>query len=58
MYSATADGKLPWVSAVDIAACAFRLLTQEAAPNDDFVILGPELLSYQDVSAPSDNGKA
>ncbi|KAK1633482.1 family ergot alkaloid biosynthesis protein [Colletotrichum phormii] len=51
MYSATADGRIPWVATEDIAACAFQLLTQEDAPNDEYLILGPELLSYDEVAA-------
>ncbi|KUI57114.1 Agroclavine dehydrogenase [Cytospora mali] len=48
VYSATGDGKIPWVSKTDIAACAFQALTAERAPNGDYIILGPELLSYGD----------
>lgn len=51
VYSATADGRIPWVATEDIAACAFQLLTQEDAPNDEYLILGPELLTYDEVSA-------
>ncbi|KAK1573643.1 family ergot alkaloid biosynthesis protein [Colletotrichum navitas] len=50
IYSATGDGKIPWVAAEDIAAVAYQLLTQEDAPNDEYVILGPELLSYDDIA--------
>ncbi|GJC86026.1 agroclavine dehydrogenase [Colletotrichum liriopes] len=50
IYSATADGKIPWVATEDIAACAYQLLTQEDAPNDQYLILGPELLSYDDIA--------
>ncbi len=50
LYSATSDGRVPWVSVEDIAAVAARVLTAEEAPNTDYVILGPELLSYGDVS--------
>ncbi|KAK7458316.1 AFUA_2G17970 family ergot alkaloid biosynthesis protein [Colletotrichum acutatum] len=50
VYSATADGKIPWVATEDIAACAFQLLTQEDAPNDEYLILGPELLTYDEVA--------
>ncbi|KAK2047274.1 family ergot alkaloid biosynthesis protein [Colletotrichum somersetense] len=50
IYSATADGKIPWVATEDIAAVAYQLLTQEDAPNDEYVVLGPELLSYDDVA--------
>lgn len=50
-YSAAGGGKLPWVSKTDIAAVAFWALTGEKAPNGDVTILGPENLSYSDVSA-------
>ncbi|CCF41403.1 AFUA_2G17970 family ergot alkaloid biosynthesis protein [Colletotrichum higginsianum] len=50
IYSATADGKIPWVATEDIAACAYQLLTQEDAPNDQYLILGPELLAYDDIA--------
>ncbi|KAI4202892.1 MAG: hypothetical protein LQ350_002263 [Teloschistes chrysophthalmus] len=46
LYSATGDGKLPWVSAEDIAAVAYRALVDEKSHDCDHVILGPELLSY------------
>ncbi|KAI3399984.1 hypothetical protein diail_5140 [Diaporthe ilicicola] len=45
-YSASGAGRIPWISKTDIAACAFSALTAEAPPNGDYVILGPELLSY------------
>ena len=50
IYSATGDGKIPWVSADDIAAVAVEVLTREEAPNTEYLVLGPELLSYNDVS--------
>ncbi|GKT47813.1 festuclavine synthase II [Colletotrichum spaethianum] len=50
IYSATADGKIAWVATEDIAACAYQLLTQEDAPNDQYLILGPELLNYNDIA--------
>ncbi|KDN70634.1 putative AFUA_2G17970 family ergot alkaloid biosynthesis protein [Colletotrichum sublineola] len=50
IYSAAADGKIPWVATEDVAAVAYQLLTQEDAPNDQYIVLGPELLSYDDVS--------
>jgi hypothetical protein len=37
------------VSADDIAAVGFHALTDETLQKRDFVILGPELLSYDDV---------
>ena len=51
IYSATGNGKLSWVSADDIAAVAFRALVDQKPHNTDHLILGPELLSYDDVSA-------
>ena len=49
IYSATGDGKIPWVSADDLAAVAVEVLTRKAPPNTEFLVLGPELLSYDDV---------
>lgn len=50
VYSASGGGRLPWVSKTDIAACAYSALTAVAPPNGDYVILGPELLSYEQVN--------
>lgn len=50
VYSGTGNGKVPWIAVEDIAACGFQLLTQEEAPNSDYLILGPDYLSYGDVS--------
>lgn len=49
IYTACADGKIPWISADDIAAVGFRALTDEKSHNTDYRILGPELLTYDDV---------
>ena len=51
IYSACEDAKIPWVSAEDIAAVAFKALTSPK-PLDlpDYRVLGPELLSYDGVS--------
>lgn len=51
IYSATRTGRIPWVSAEDIAAVAFKALTDETSHDTDHIILGPELLSYADVSS-------
>ncbi|RYP65815.1 hypothetical protein DL771_008116 [Monosporascus sp. 5C6A] len=51
VYSATGAGRIPWVSADDVAAVAFAALTAPEPPNRDFLILGRELLSYGDVAA-------
>lgn len=50
IYSATEDGRIPWVSADDIAAAAMATLTIPEPPNTDYLILGSELLSYDDVA--------
>lgn len=50
VYSATGKGKIPWVSVRDIAAVAYRALTDKVPHDTDHVILGPELLTYGDVS--------
>jgi nucleoside-diphosphate-sugar epimerase len=42
VYSTTGDGKIPFVSVDDIAACAKELLTAPDAPNNDYLILGQE----------------
>ncbi|KAL2161570.1 hypothetical protein VTH06DRAFT_8132 [Thermothelomyces fergusii] len=51
VYSATGNGRIPWVSADDIAAVAVRALTDDEAPNTDCLVLGSELLSYADIAA-------
>ncbi|KAI1801858.1 putative ergot alkaloid A [Daldinia bambusicola] len=50
IYSATGDGKLPFVSADDIARVGFRGLTDKRLQNAEYVIIGPELLTYDDVA--------
>ncbi|HWF00554.1 MAG TPA: NAD(P)H-binding protein [Caulobacteraceae bacterium] len=48
-YSATEDGRVPFISADDIAACAVAALTSPAPLNRDFVLTGPEPISYDAV---------
>ena len=50
VYSATNNGRIPFVSTEDIAGVAKHLLTDKKPHNTDYVVLGPELLSYDDVS--------
>lgn len=50
VYSAAEEGKIPWVSVEDIAAVGFHALVDQPSMNKDPVILGPGLLSYDDVS--------
>ena len=52
IYSATGDGKIPWISVEDIAAVAARALTDEEPHNREHLVLGPELLSYDEVWFP------
>ncbi|OZJ04494.1 hypothetical protein BZG36_02663 [Bifiguratus adelaidae] len=51
IYTACGDGKIPFVSATDIAAVAFRALTDEKPYNTDYRVLGPELLTYDEIAA-------
>lgn len=51
LYTATGNGKAPFVSADDIAAVAYRALTDEKSHNTDYFILGPELLNYDELAA-------
>jgi uncharacterized protein YbjT (DUF2867 family) len=50
VYSNTGMGRVPFISADDIARAAFAVLTQSAAVNRDFVITGGEAISYDQVA--------
>ncbi|KAK3394229.1 hypothetical protein B0H63DRAFT_517369 [Podospora didyma] len=50
IYSATSDAKIPWVSADDIAAVAAHVLMTPEPPNTEYLVLGPELLSYSEIA--------
>lgn len=50
IYSNTADGRVPFISAGDIAAAAFALLTGPAGRNREFLVTGAEALSYDQVA--------
>ncbi|KAF8189350.1 hypothetical protein BJ912DRAFT_1059180 [Pholiota molesta] len=50
IFSATRDGRIPFVSADDIAEKAFEALTVEPSLNKDVLIFGPELLSFDEVA--------
>ncbi|MCQ9129221.1 NmrA family NAD(P)-binding protein [Streptomyces hilarionis] len=50
IWSATADGRVGFVDAEDIAAAAVHALTDEHAPGTDLVLTGPETLSYDDIA--------
>lgn len=49
-YSNTGSGRVPFISADDIARAAFALLTGPAGRNRDFVVTGREALSYDQVA--------
>ncbi|KAM7219477.1 hypothetical protein V8F06_005211 [Rhypophila decipiens] len=51
IYGCVGDAKIPFISAVDVAHVAFVTLTQKEAPNTDYRIVGPELLTYKEVAA-------
>ena len=53
VYSATKTGKIPWVSAEDIAAVAFRGLVDQTSHDCDHIVVGPDLLSYDQVCPPA-----
>jgi ergot alkaloid biosynthesis protein len=50
IYSAAEDGRVPFINADDIAACAVAALTSPTPLNRDFVLTGPEPISYDEVA--------
>jgi festuclavine dehydrogenase len=48
---ATGEGRVPFVSAEDIADVVYRALVDERSHDMDHLILGPELFSYDEVSS-------
>ncbi|MCJ1464741.1 hypothetical protein MMC07_003354 [Pseudocyphellaria aurata] len=51
IYSACGEGKIPFVSAEDIGAAAYRGLTDEKPHNTSYYVVGPELLTYDQIAA-------
>ena len=51
LHTATGEGKIPFVSAKDIAALAFKVLTSPKIEDTSYRVNGPELLSYDEVRA-------
>ncbi|KAG4428982.1 hypothetical protein IFR05_015535 [Cadophora sp. M221] len=51
IYTACGDGKIPFISADDIAAVAFHALTDAEVPGETVRVLGPELLTYDEAAA-------
>lgn len=50
IYSATKDGRVPFINAEDIAAVAVEALVNPTFPDRDLVLTGPQSLSYDDVA--------
>jgi festuclavine dehydrogenase len=50
IVSATGNGQIPLVSTEDISQAAFDALTAEKSPNTDYLLLGPELYSYDEAA--------
>jgi ergot alkaloid biosynthesis protein len=50
IYSATESGRVPFISAEDIAAVAQAALTCETSFNSDFVLTGGEPISYDEAA--------
>jgi len=48
IMTATGDGRIPFVSAEDIADVAFRALTDEKSHNTEHLVVGPELYSHDE----------
>ncbi|KAJ7078908.1 hypothetical protein B0H15DRAFT_924719 [Mycena belliarum] len=51
IFTACQDGRIPFISAEDIARVAFHALTDEKSHNCDYRVLGPEILTYDDIAA-------
>ncbi|PPQ90529.1 hypothetical protein CVT25_015819 [Psilocybe cyanescens] len=50
IFSSAEDGRVPFVSAEDIAQAAFDAFTAEKSPNRDYFLVGPELYSYDEAA--------
>ncbi|KAI0974065.1 NAD(P)-binding protein [Xylaria arbuscula] len=50
IFTAAQDGKIPFISADDIAEVAYHALTDEKSYNSDLRILGPENLTYNQIA--------
>ena len=50
IYSATQDGRVPFIDAGDIAAVAVEALRGDDFGNGDLILTGPETLSYDEVA--------
>lgn len=51
LYSATGDGRVPFIDASDIAAVAAEALTSISLSSGEHVLTGPEALTYDEVAS-------
>ncbi|KHN94883.1 nucleoside-diphosphate-sugar epimerase family protein [Metarhizium album ARSEF 1941] len=51
IYSCVGEAKVPFVNSLDVGGVAYAALTQPEPPNKDFRIVGPALLTHDDVAA-------
>jgi uncharacterized protein YbjT (DUF2867 family) len=51
LYSATGDGRVPFIDAADIAAVATEALTSSTLACGEHVLTGPEALTYDEVAS-------
>lgn len=51
LYSATGDGRVPFIDAADIAAVATEALTSSTLASGEHVLTGPEALTYDEVAS-------
>lgn len=51
IYTCTGDGKLPFISTIDIAAVALLALTSKQPPKTEHLLLGPESMNHAQVAA-------
>ena len=50
IYTAAGDGRVAFVSAEDIADCAFAALTASAPPNSDFILTSTRAISHDEAA--------
>lgn len=50
IYTATDDGRVGFIDADDIAACAVAMLVAPTVENSDYILTGPEAISYDVVA--------
>ncbi|KAH7913742.1 hypothetical protein BJ138DRAFT_1133892 [Hygrophoropsis aurantiaca] len=56
IYTASGNGKIPFISAADIAAVAFHTLVDKKLHDKDYRVLGPELLTHDEIAAKLSQG--